>query len=213
MRRLTGVLCMLLGLALLGGALALVLSNRQEDQMAQGLSMAVMPEIREQIRLSQETSPEETEAAEELTAYIPVEYLRPEDLVMTEKNIGGYAYIGYLTIPELNLELPVMSGWDSRRLQIAPCRYTGTLRGEDLVLMAHNYGSHFGRLDTLTVGTQLQFTDMGGKVWPYEVAAMDVLAAEAVEEMTSGEYDLTLFTCTKNRTHRVTVRCNKAEDS
>jgi len=222
MRRLTGVLCMLLGLALLGGALALVLHNRQEDQMAQDLSMAVMPEIREQIRLTQETAPAETKAPEEtvaalpaenLTDYVPAEFLNPEDLVMTEKNIGGYAYIGYLTIPELNLELPVMSGWDSRRLQIAPCRYTGTLRGEDLVLMAHNYGSHFGRLDTLTVGTQLQFTDMDGKVWPYEVAAMDVLAAEAVEEMTSGEYDLTLFTCTKNRTHRVTVRCNKAEDS
>jgi sortase A len=77
--------------------------------------------------------------------------------------------------------------------------------------MAHNFNSHFGRLPQLSVGSQIQFMDMDGQLWNYQVVAMDVLAAEAVEEMTAGEYDLTLFTCATNRTHRVTVRCNKME--
>ena len=42
-------------------------------------------------------------------------------------------------------------------------------------------------------------------------SASDLLPATAVEEMTAGDYDLTLFTCTANRTHRVTVRCDLAE--
>lgn len=207
MRKFVGALFMLTGIVLLLGAVFLLYSNRQEDQQAQVFSRSIMEEIHEEVRQTQqlrETHPSEPELME----CIPVEFLSPEDLIMTEKSINGYAYIGYLSVPELNLELPVMSGWDSRRLQISPCRFTGSARGENLVIMAHNYKSHFGQLSKLSVGSQMQFMDMDGHMWNYEVAAMDVLAAEAVEEMTAGEYDLTLFTCTANRTHRVTVRCN-----
>ena len=76
------------------------------------------------------------------------------------------------------------------------------------MIMAHNYRAHFGRLSQLSVGTQVQFVDMDGKRWDYQVVAIDVLAAEAVEEMTAGVYDLTLFTCSTHRTHRVTVYCD-----
>ena len=57
-----------------------------------------------------------------------------------------------------------------------------------------------------------QFADMDGKVWKYQVVATDVLPADAVEEMTSGEYDLTLYTCATNRTHRITIRCDLVEE-
>ena len=209
MRKFLGILFMLLGISLVVGAMMLLLNNRQEDQQAQDFSHSVIPVLQEEIRKVQETTPSET--VPQMTEHIPVEYLSPEDLIMTEKTINGYAYIGYLAVPDLGLELPVMSGWDSRRLQISPCRYTGSVRGENLVIMAHNFNSHFGRLSQLSVGAQIQFMDMDGQLWNYQVVAMDVLAAESVEEMTAGEYDLTLFTCTTNRTHRVTVRCNKME--
>ena len=214
MRRLAGVLFMLLGAILLFSSGYLLLNNRQEDLTAQVFAEDVMPQIYDQIHSAQNSAlnDQETDTVPEVTENIPAELLKPEDLVMTEKTIKGYSYIGYLSIPELKLDLPVMSGWDSKRLQISPCRYTGTLKGEDLVVMAHNYRSHFGRLSQLSVGSDVQFVDMDGKVWYYEVVAMDVLAAESVEEMTSGEYDLTLFTCAKNRTHRVTVRCNLTEN-
>ena len=214
MRRLAGILLMLLGAILLFSSGYLLLNNRQEDRTAQVFAADVMPQIYDQIHSAQHSvsNEQESDSVPEVTEYIPAELLKPEDLVMTEKTIKGYSYIGYLSVPELKLDLPVMSGWDSKRLQISPCRYTGTLKGEDLVIMAHNYRSHFGRLSQLSVGSDVQFVDMDGKVWYYEVVAMDVLAAESVEEMTSGEYDLTLFTCAKNRTHRVTVRCNLTEN-
>ena len=211
MRRLAGVLFMLLGAILLFSSGYLLLNNRQEDLTAQVFAEDVMPQIYDQIHSAQNSAlnDQETDTVPEVTENIPAELLKPEDLVMTEKTIKGYSYIGYLSIPELKLDLPVMSGWDSRRLQISPCRYTGTLRGEDLVIMAHNYRSHFGRLSQLSPESQIQFMDMDGNLWNYQVVAMDVLPAEAVEEMTAGEYDLTLFTCATNRSHRVTVRCNK----
>ena len=208
MRKLLGILCILAGFALILGALALVVSNEQEDLAAENHVSEIVPILREEITRTRQTASAEPTMPQD---NVPESLLKPEDLIMTEKIINGYAYIGYLSIPDLNLELPVMSGWDSRRLQISPCRFTGTLRGEDLVIMAHNYNSHFGRLSKLTEGATIIFTDMDGNVWYYGVAAMDILPAEAVEEMTAGEYDLTLFTCAPNRTQRITVRCNKAD--
>lgn len=207
MRRILGVLCMLLGIALILGTCSLMIRNQQEDQNAGIFVEELVPLIREEIILAQETMPTEQVISQE---NIPEELMNPEDLIMTETVINGYAYIGYLMIPDLNLELPIMSGWDDRRLQISPCRFTGTLKGEDLVIMAHNYNSHFGRLSQLSEGSPIQFMDMDGNLWDYSVAAMDILPAEAVEEMTAGEYDLTLFTCAPNRSQRITVRCNKS---
>lgn len=210
MRKKLGILFMLLGMMLVLGAAALLVSNRQEDQLAQKHSRDVIPTLQEQIRQVQQTAPSET--VPQITENIPAEYLNPEDLIMTEKTINGYAYIGYLAISDLGLELPVMSDWNSRRLQMSPCRYTGSVKGENLVVMAHNYNSHFGRLSKLPVGAQVQFMDMDGQLWNYQVVVIDILPAEAVEEMTAGEFDLTLFTCDTNRTHRVTVRCNMIEE-
>ena len=80
------------------------------------------------------------------------------------------------------------------------------------MICAHNYTQHFGSLKGLTDGDAVIFTDMDGVVWRYEVVVVDVLSATAVEEMESGEYDLTLFTCTYDGVSRVTVRCDRVED-
>lgn len=198
---------MILGAALVLGALSLFLWNRYEDQVAGNASEEMMPLVMEEIENIRQNAADQPDPAENT----PVELLTPEDLVMTEKIINGYPYIGYLSIPDLKLDLPIMSDWSYSRLRVSPCRYTGTLKGEDLVLLAHSYSSHFGQLSKLSEGSAVDFTDMDGNLWHYEVVAMDILDPYAVEEMTAGEYDLTLFTCTTNSTHRVTIRCNKIE--
>ena len=38
---------------------------------------------------------------------------------MPEMEINGYRYIGFLSIPDLKLELPIMSTWNYRKLKIA----------------------------------------------------------------------------------------------
>ena len=56
-------------------------------------------------------------------------------------------------------------------------------------------------------GEIITFTDMDGNVFFYEVAEIEILDPYAKEEMLSGEWDLTLFTCTYGGQERVTVRC------
>ena len=205
MRNKAGILCMVLGAALFFGALSLFLYNERESVEADRSAADHLQQLVAQIEVRRENG--ESDPKEDLN--IPLEYLQPEDLEMTEVEIGGYGYIGYLYFPTLELELPIMADWDYTRLKIAPCRYTGTVRGEDLVLMGHNYTRHFGRLGRLTEGDSVIFTDMDGNATAYRVIARDILAPTAVAEMTAGDFDLTLFTCTYGGQSRITVYCDR----
>jgi len=199
---------MLLGTVLIFGALSLFLSNQREAKEAEQFTGSLLPVLIEKIEEKEETDTQPLTYT--LPVGTPIEYLDPSAFEMTEEEINGHAYIGYLSIPKLELELPVMADWSYSKLQIAPCRYTGSVRGEDLVIMAHNYASHFGGISKLSEGDSVIFTDMDGIVTAYEVVVQDILDPYAVEEMISGEFDLTLFTCTYGGKSRVTVYCDRA---
>ena len=130
---------------------------------------------------------------------------------MPALEIDDHSYIGTLSVPVLDLELPVMEEWSYPNLKLAPCRYGGSAYSQDMVICAHNYATHFGRLKNLQTGDAVIFTDLDGNVFPYSVAQTDTLASTAIGEMTGGEWALTLFTCTLDGRARVTVRC-QADD-
>ena len=215
MKSKAGIICIALGALLLSGSLILSLYNRREDVVAQETAAKVVPQIVEQIQQAQAEKEErpqdntEKEPIRDPALKVPVELLTEEDKKMTEVEIDGHYYIGCLSIPALELELPIMSDWSYSKLRVSPCRYNGTVRGEDLVLMAHNYKSHFGYISQLKLGDLVVFTDMDGNVTEYKVVGTDVLEPTAVETVTSGDYDLTLFTCTYGGKSRVTVYCDK----
>ena len=130
---------------------------------------------------------------------------------MTEVMIYGYPYIGYLSVPDLELALPIISEWSYPRFQIAPCRVSGTVLEKNLVLGAHNYPSHFGRLSQLSRGADIYFTDMDDNAYHYQVADIEILQPNDIDLLTNGEYPLTLFTCTYGGKTRVTIRCDFAD--
>ena len=110
----------------------------------------------------------------------------------------------------IGIDLPVMSEWSYPRLKIAPCRQFGSSRTDDLVIAAHNYESHFGKLTSLTAGDSVTFTDMDGIVNEYVVNKVEVLDPHSVEEVEHSGYALVLYTCTYGGKTRVTVFCDRA---
>lgn len=205
---------MILGAALILGALSLFIYNQAEAEMAKQKTMELLPQLIDEIENKKEAAAETGQTVSEFSENlgVPIELLDPSLFEMTEVEIKGEAYIGYLSIPSLELELPVMADWSYKRLRSAPCRYAGSVRGEDLVIMAHNYAGHFGRLSALSEGDSVLFTDVDGVLTQYEVVGLDVLNHYAVEEMTSGDFDLTLFTCTYGGKSRVTVYCDRVKN-
>lgn len=187
-----GKVLMLIGIVLMIAALSLLSFNHMESQNAKQASQMVLPHIQD--ATEKELLSNEVSSAE-----------------MTVTEIDGYGYIGYLSIPALNVELPVMSEWDYERLKIAPCRFTGSVKKDDLTIAAHNYASHFGNLKNLVVGDTVTFTDMNGTEYNYQVVQIEELAPTAVERVTSGVSDLILFTCTYGGQSRVTVYCDRVK--
>ena len=195
------------GLLLIAAALCLVAYHLWDAHRAADSSERILQEMTAEISAPNpsERAPE-TEAKAEGAEPLPEYVLNPE-MEMPEVEIDGQAYIGRLDIPSLALSLPVLSQWSDAKLKLAPCRYQGSAYLGDLILCAHNYDAHFGRLKELEPGNEVIFTDMAGNAFSYAVTETEVLAAADTEKMENEGWDLTLFTCTLGGEKRVTVRC------
>ncbi len=125
--------------------------------------------------------------------------------------IDGNEYLGIISIPTLDLELPVMNDWSYKKMRISPGKYYGELENNDLVICAHAYKSLFRYIKDLNPKDILILTDINGNEHIYEVKLIEILAPEDITEMIESEFDLTLFTCTNDNQNRVTVRLNRVE--
>ena len=198
-RKKKGTWLMTGGLLLIAAALFLTCFNLWDERRATNSAGEALREL-EAVR------PEEAEATEPGEAEIPA-YLLDPGREMPAVEVDGGRYIGVLEVPSLGLELPVMETWSYPNLRVAPCRYSGSAYQDDMIGAAHNYKTHFGQLKELRPGDEVRFTDTEGNVFRYAVAELETLGKYDVEEMTSGDWDLTLFTCTYGGQSRVTVRC------
>ena len=200
-KRRAGSLFMGAGALLFAAALALTGFNLWDSRRAGEAAEAVLAEMPAH---TPRPAPEPGEAPE-----IPDYVLNP-DMEMPTEEIDGYEYIGVLSIPALSLELPVMGGGSDAALRVALCRDLGSAYSGGFVIMAHNYARHFGAIGTLEPGESVSFTDVDGNVFEYAVEETQILQPQAVDEMSSGGWDLTLFTCTPGGRTRVTIRCTAA---
>lgn len=121
--------------------------------------------------------------------------------------VDGRIYIGSLEIPELEVKLPILTEWDVKLAKKAPCRYKGSAYDGSLIIAGHSYKSHFGRISSLPLGSSVVFTDVRGSVFNYTVADIEVIDQYGFEEMESGDWDLTVFSCTPDGKKRYALRC------
>lgn len=208
-----GIAIAAVGAALILSALLFFAHNRREDAQAGREAESLLANVEAAIADQMGTDPtvriapvitaqDRTEEPSEPNA----EPLAPEMPVIA---LDGYAYVGYIQIPALELKLPVMADWDYTRLKLAPCRQFGSSRTDDLVIAAHNYESHFGRLKNLRIGDYVIFTDMEGIVNLYAVEKLETLDPSEVDAVQNSGYDLVLYTCTAGAKARTTVFCSR----
>jgi sortase A len=212
MRKGFGICCIILGICCLIASVGLIAYNRWEEESAQNASKNILQDVREIIpdNTHEESSPEENSPEEidrDESVEIPVDISKE----MLTTQVDGYDCIGVLSIPVLELELPILTDWSYTKLKIAPCHYFGSYYEKDFVIAAHNYQSHFGRLSELQPKDLILFTDVSGTVYCYEVVLLETLPGNATEEMITSGFDLSLYTCTPGGASRVTVRCNAVE--
>ena len=219
-----GMIFVITGAVLMLSALLLFLYNGYEERRAGQQAELLVAELQTMIAEQPQPVPEpedhpvtmpQAESAVPETE-IEAEISEPEETIPAEMPVvmlDGYDYIGWLSIPDLGLALPVMAEWDYERLKIAPCRHFGSSRTDDLVIAAHNYRTHFGSLASLSAGAEVVFTDMDGVENRYQLAEAPILLPpEAVDAVQNSGHDLVLYTCTPGNAQRVAAFCDRAAE-
>lgn len=206
-RKILGTAFVVFGAVLVLIALSAIIINLWQEEMSGLNADHAMEQLWEQMTVDPVPATPDTPDTPALLPENGSTSDAPEFRPMPEIQVDGISYVGYLSIPALNLELPVISESTEQNLEIAPCRFFGTVYQKDFVIGGHRYRRHFRKLSTLGYGERLSFTDVEGNVYIYEVAECEVLEPNQAEYLCSGDWDLSLFTCTPGGMTRVVLRC------
>lgn len=203
-RKRLGNILIAFGVFLLLSASALILYNVIQDKNSGEKSNEVLKKLSEQI--SAESVVEDSSESDIIPDKKPQKIKEPP-----EKLIDDKLYMGIITIPAINLELPVVSRWNFDDMAIAPCRYSGTLGGNDLIIAGHNYNAFFKNLDKLNSGDKVILTLCDSRVFEYEVCQTELIGGYDLPSMIKKDdsWDMTLFTCTWSGYSRVAVRTKR----
>ena len=188
---------MIAGLLCIAAALGLFVHNTLASQHAGESSQKITEELEK--RIAEENSGAQNEFPTD-NPYRSMPHITVDD----------QSYIGILSIPDLELTLPVLSSFDYGALQETPCLYSGSVYRKNMVIGAHNYDSHFGRISSLPQGSQVVFTDAENHRYECEAINIETLSPNQNDELTKkfgNDWDISLFTCNYSGTARIVVRC------
>lgn len=191
---------------LLAAALCTAVYQFWDEGRASDSVKTAVRQIEEQIMTPEPVFPEDEKELINFISYNTV----PCEEEMPVLELDGNQYIGTLELASMGITLPVMSEWSYPKLKLSPCRFSGSIYQDDLIIAGHNYFSHFACLKDLDVGDEVFFTDAEGRVFSYVVSAQQLLDPMEAEALQAGDWDLTLFTCTIGGKYRVCVRCERA---
>lgn len=180
-----------LGIALIGIALALPIRGELENDRAKRASESILAELNEERPQLREASA--SDAYTESSADMPV------------VQVGAYDYVGSVVVTSLGLELPVAATLDEQCLCDCPCVYAGSYLTNDLVVCGEGYPSHFGNLESVGIGKEVLLVAADGVVHRYVVSNVEIDNLEGISAFVD-DWDLTLFTLKSSDTYLV-VRC------
>lgn len=150
----------------------------------------------------------------------PKKEINNDDLKVQECIIDGKTYevIAVLYIPTLDIEYPVLSSTSKELLKVSLNKYWGPNPNKpgNFCILGHNYNDEkfFGKLHNIQVGEYIQLTDMYGKTLQYCVYDTYVVEpdnTDCTSQLTNGETEITLITCTKDFRKRFIVRARVQE--
>jgi hypothetical protein len=124
---------------------------------------------------------------------------------MPRAEIGGEDFIGLLEIEDFQAVLPVSSDWENVEKGRFPAEYSGSVYDRDLIIGAGNGEGQFSFIDVIEIGAKVRFTDLYGQVFYYDVQMINHV--EKLEDISSGEDDLTLFAPSRSTSKYVVIRC------
>ena len=202
-KRARGIIFFVLGIVMILASLFLIFMYEKRDADAGHNSEVLMQELMRTEPVTPTILPP-TVLDEKETTVAEVSTPVPQ---MATADYNGLQMLGVIRVPECGIELPVLDNWSMTMLEYAPCRYSGNVYSGDLIVMGHNYTTHFKPLKKVSVGAEVEFESVDGFVWRYTVESIESIHGNEPEKLPS-DHDLILFTCEKYGTSRFVARCS-----
>ena len=153
---------------------------------------------------------------------IPIQDITPEEQTepiaseVTTSNGQTYESEAILTIPKLGISYPVLTEENDELLKVSLCKYWGPSPNEvgNYCIVGHNYksGKMFGKLANAYVGDQVTLKDLSGRTITYSIYDRNVVEPTDVSctsQLTNGQRELTLITCTDFGKRRLIVKARE----
>ena len=216
----TGLILLTAGVVLVFAALLLFFHNRIEDKTAGENAEKTLQQLEDAITEREAKDETDTTRAPDVSSSpgmpspagtgsgsngLPA----PPALDMPTVRSGAYDYIGYLDFPGYDLTMPVAATWSFPAMEISPCRHTGSVYNDNLVVAGHNYKTEFDVLFRLEAGDTVTFTDVDGNVFTYTVREFASVTPDDSDTVMNSGYALTMYTCNWDTSERVTVFCER----
>lgn len=157
---------------------------------------------------------------------------QPENAVVQESNlttneeqaeenitqVGGYAVIGKIKIPKIELEDVILEKTTDDSLNLGLTKFWGPEMNEigNFSITGHNYkidrSELFSKLDNLIVGDTFSLEDQKGRTVTYKVYkkyTVDPKDTTPIDQNKDGKREVTLITCTKGAKKRIIIKARE----
>ena len=133
-------------------------------------------------------------------------------------NGKNYTTEAILEYPKLGINYPVLSEESEELLKISLCKYWGPNPNKvgNYCIVGHNYrsGKMFGKLSGAAVGDEVTLTDLSGNKVTYVVYnryVVDPTDVSCTSQLTNGQREITLITCTNYGQDRLVVKAKEKQ--
>lgn len=129
-----------------------------------------------------------------------------------------YTTEAILDYPKLGISYPVLSEESEELLKVSLCKYWGPNPNKvgNYCIVGHNYksGKMFGKLSGAEIGDEVNLKDLSGNTVTYVVYnryVVDPTDVSCTSQLTNGQREITLITCTNYGQDRLVVKAREKE--
>ena len=126
---------------------------------------------------------------------------------MSSMEIAGESYVALLEMDMFKFKMPVRSVWDEKAVEAVPCRYSGSVYNNTLVIASTDEKGQMDFVNNINTGDRLNLTTMRGEQFSYKVVKVENSNTATAEELNTDEFDLTIFVEYSGHTDYLFIRC------
>lgn len=126
---------------------------------------------------------------------------------MPSMEVADESYVALVEMEMFRFKMPVRSVWDEKAVEAVPCRYSGSVYDNTLVIATTDDKGQMDFVNNINTGDRIAVTTMRGEQFSYKVVKIENSNTATPEELNSNEFDLTIFVEYSGPTDYLFIRC------